>query len=351
MTIITAVVANAVVVLAEARIPTIPTADIKDSKDNPLLKRYAGSYILAYQHKNFDEFTFPLSKLEGQRPFAPKEEKTVEGPYTRLVYLMPADRSPVEVIRNYEDEILGHDGNVLYKCKREKCGGDEDHGIIKPHGGDESSLAIFLRPYNRQGMEEYSPGYCATTSNILDQRYLVAEMPDSGTYISVHAYVLKDRYYSNCDAFMGRTVVVVDIVEGKPREKNMVLIKAGDMAQQISATGSVSLYGIHFDTNKASIREESEATLQEIAKLAQQQADIKLLVVGHTDNAGTFEYNMELSQSRALAVVKVLSTKYGISAERLTPVGISFASPVSSNATQEGRALNRRVELVEDRSQ
>ena len=123
------------------------------------------------------------------------------------------------------------------------------------------------------------------------------------------------------------------------------------MAQQISDTGSVSLYGIFFDTNSASVREDSEMTLQEIVKLFEQQPDLNLLVVGHTDNAGAFEYNMNLSQNRAQSVVDELSTKYGVPQERLVPVGVSYASPVSSNATPEGQALNRRVELVENRVQ
>jgi len=85
--------------------------------------------------------------------------------------------------------------------------------------------------------------------------------------------------------------------------------------------------------------------------LIQQQPDLNLLVVGHTDNAGTFEYNMKLSQNRAQSVVEELSTKYGVAQQRLVPVGVSYASPVSSNATAEGQALNRRVELVENRAQ
>jgi OOP family OmpA-OmpF porin len=95
----------------------------------------------------------------------------------------------------------------------------------------------------------------------------------------------------------------------------------------------------------------SEATLQEIGKLFQQQPDLNLLVVGHTDNAGSFEYNMSLSQNRAQSVVDELSETYGVSADQLVPVGVSYASPVSSNATAEGQALNRRVELVENQVQ
>ena len=338
-------------------IPELPIADIEGSTDHPILKRYTGSFIVAYQRKGYDEFTFPLSKLlKGERsnhylPYTPEQVKTVEGPYTRLVYLMPTDRSPLEVIRNYQDEILDQGGNVLYDCKREECGGDKQRGISHAGGKGsnvDGSLAMFLRPRDRLGLEDYTQGWCALTAGIMDQRYLVAELPEVGTYISIQTYTIRDFHYTNCSAFVGRTVAVVDIVDGKPREKNMVTVEAGDMAQQISATGSVSLYGIFFDTNSASVREDSDATLKEIAKLFQQQPDLNLLVVGHTDNEGAFVYNMNLSQNRAQSVVDELSATYGVSPERLVPVGVSYASPVSSNSTAEGQALNRRVELVEN---
>jgi OOP family OmpA-OmpF porin len=343
-------------VFSEVIVPELPTADIEGGKDHPLLKRYADSYIVVYQQKSFDEFTFPTSKLATKTDtvgillgYSIDQSKTVEGPYTRLVYLLPVDRSPLEVLRNYQDEIVAQGGSVLYECKRKECGGDPGRGVSK--SDRKPSLAMILRPRERLGLEDYSQGFCATIGNIIDQRYLVAELPEVGAYISIHTYTIKDFYYTNCNAFKGRTVAVVDIVDGKPREKNMVTVEASDMAQQISETGSVSLYGIFFDTNSTTVREDSEATLQEIAKLSQQQPDLNLLVVGHTDNAGAFEYNMQLSQNRAQSVVDELSTKYGISQERLVPVGVSYASPVSSNATAEGQALNRRVELVENRAQ
>ncbi len=342
-------------VFSEVIIPELPTYDIEGAKDHPLLKRYADSYIVVDQRKSYDEFTFPLSKLEligkwnyaGNNPFAPKNVKTIEGPYTRLVYLIPVDRSPLEVLRNYQDEIVAQGGSVLYECKREECGGDHLRGVKT---GGSTSLAMILRPRERLGLEDYSQGFCASIADIMDQRFLVAELPEVGAYISIHTYTIKGFSYTNCNAFKGRTVAVVDIVEGKPREKNMVTVEASDMAQQISATGSVSLYGIFFDTDSSSVRQDSDATLQEIAKLFQQQPDLNLLVVGHTDNAGAFEYNMNLSQNRAQSVVDELSAKYGISPERLVPVGVSYASPVSTNATAEGQALNRRVELVDNRT-
>ncbi|HEX9802440.1 MAG TPA: OmpA family protein, partial [Gammaproteobacteria bacterium] len=116
----------------------------------------------------------------------------------------------------------------------------------------------------------------------------------------------------------------------------------------IESTGSVALYGILFDSDRATLRQESRPTLDEIAKLLKGEPKLKLLVVGHTDNVGSFTYNMDLSRQRAEAVAAELTHRYGIAASRLHPVGISFASPVASNRSEEGRARNRRVELVED---
>ena len=115
------------VVLAQLPVATIPTADRKGSKDSPLLKRYEGSFIVAYEHKSFGEFTLPLSKTRAGRPekrpskttrvYEPKNKKALEGAYTRLVYLIPAERSPLEVLRNYQDEVKSKGGKILFECK------------------------------------------------------------------------------------------------------------------------------------------------------------------------------------------------------------------------------------------
>ncbi len=78
-----------------------------------------------------------------------------------------------------------------------------------------------------------------------------------------------------------------------------------------------------------------------------QNPTLKLHVVGHTDNAGDLAMNMKLSQARAAAVVAALTTKYGVPANRLNPYGMGPYAPVASNKTDEGKAKNRRVELVE----
>ena len=131
-------------------------------------------------------------------------------------------------------------------------------------------------------------------------------------------------------------------------ETNMVTVSASEMATGIANTGSVALYGILFDFNSATVKPESMPTLEEIAKLLKGDPNLRLLVVGHTDNVGTFDFNKDLSQRRAAAVVQTLTSKFTVDAKRLTPFGVSFASPVASNKTDDGRAKNRRVQLVEN---
>jgi OmpA-OmpF porin, OOP family len=128
--------------------------------------------------------------------------------------------------------------------------------------------------------------------------------------------------------------------------KQDIVANAEAMGNDINRTGHVSLYGIFFDSGMAVIKPESEAALAQISKLLNDNESLKLYVVGHTDNVGTVDANMKLSKDRADAVVNTLVTKYGIQAARLKSYGVASLAPVASNDAEEGRAKNRRVELV-----
>lgn len=143
----------------------------------------------------------------------------------------------------------------------------------------------------------------------------------------------------------GNGQYTVNIIE-KETMKQDVVADASSMAGSIKETGKVALYGIYFDSGKAVLKSESKAALTEISKLLKADPDLKLYVVGHTDNVGKFESNMRLSMERAIAVVNALITQYGINATRLTGCGDGPTAPVASNDKEEGKALNRRVELV-----
>jgi OOP family OmpA-OmpF porin len=137
---------------------------------------------------------------------------------------------------------------------------------------------------------------------------------------------------------------VVEVADFKPA---LEVVTAEDMSAKIDQKGHIALYGIYFDFDSDQLKSESDPTLEEIAKAFQADLALNIYVVGHTDNKGTREYNEDLSKRRATAVVSKLSSKYGISSDRLVPVGVGPAAPVATNKREEGRALNRRVELVE----
>ena len=135
------------------------------------------------------------------------------------------------------------------------------------------------------------------------------------------------------------------VVEKQAMSQDIVA-NAAALAGDIQSTGHAAVYGIHFDTGSAVIKPESEAALGEITKLLQGNTTLKLHVVGHTDNVGAIDTNMKLSQARAEAVVQALVAKHGIAATRLRAAGVGPLAPVAANGAEEGRAKNRRVELV-----
>ena len=147
-------------------------------------------------------------------------------------------------------------------------------------------------------------------------------------------------------AWNGGQGVALTIVEEKAMEQ-FIVADADALLQEINLTGKAAVYGIYFDTGKAVVKPESGPALDEIAKLLQKNSDMKIYVVGHTDSVGEFDYNMGLSQRRAAAVVEVLVTQHGVDRGRLEPHGVGPLVPASTNKSEDGRSMNRRVELVE----
>jgi len=128
--------------------------------------------------------------------------------------------------------------------------------------------------------------------------------------------------------------------------KQEIVADAKAMGDDINNSGHVSVYGIFFDTGKSELKAESDSAIVQISKLLKNNPSLKLYIVGHTDNTGNFEANMELSNKRAIEVAKALVLNYGIDNERVASYGVGSLAPVASNDTEEGRAKNRRVELV-----
>jgi outer membrane protein OmpA-like peptidoglycan-associated protein len=267
----------------------------------------------------------------------------LEGAYTRLIYIVPEGRSPLEVMRNYQQEIKSSGGEILAECKNEDCGG---RLAGNDFGGNEQSLLMILYPKERVTAPAFSNGECASNIGVAEQHYTVGKLAKDGdeAVIAVLAYAVEDDLY--CKAFNGRTLVMVLVLENKVREQKMMTVSAAEMQSAIASTGRIALYGIFFDFDKVDVKPESKPALDEIAKLLTDNPDLKVLIVGHTDNVGKFDYNIKLSERRAKAVVEALKRDYGVDGARLRPAGVGMMAPTATNDTEDGRAKNRRVELV-----
>ena len=314
-----------------------PAKDAPGTKDYPDLPRYENSTILLQSQQKFGELGLQVGGLSTPVSTDPKEVRKVEGGVHRTSYHLAnqdlGKRSTLEIARNYEAAF-------------------KQAGFQPIWSGGQAEI--------RNGPPKQYYGVPALdhqlfTAGVKDRQYFCMEK--NGLFVAVFVaarsweHVMSEKSEANpwrrkvvipADS----VVIQVDVVDTRPMEDKMVFVSAAEMDKSLTASGKVALYGIRFDFNQATVKPESAPTLTEMAALLRSQPELKVLVVGHTDNAGTFEFNQDLSQRRAKAVVAELTTNHGIAADRLTPLGASFLAPVSTNRTEEGRALNRRVELV-----
>jgi outer membrane protein OmpA-like peptidoglycan-associated protein len=298
--------------------------DAKGSADHPLLPRYEGSEIVHYSTEAFTEYRLMTAPAKAYGGIAKNLDASLalEGKLTRITYRAPVDRSVLEVFRNYENALKEKGFESVYSCTKDACGGRNFNAVMAA-----------------------GPLYMLFGEYQAEQRYLAAKLsrPVGDIYAVIYAVLNKSGGGPN----KNRVMLQLDMIEMKPMEEKMVVLAADEMKAGITTDGRVAVYGILFDFDKADIRPDSKPQLEQIAKFLKGDTALEVRIVGHTDSKGGLDYNRDLSEKRASAVVKALTGQYGIAAKRLTPVGVGMAAPVATNRTEEGRAKNRRVELVE----
>ena len=305
-------------------------ADLPGSQDPPGMKRYAASEIIGYRAAKFDEFLLPLGRPTSvTAPVAYEKSVKVDGLISRYTYLAPAGRSPAELFRNYKLEFQRIGIVTLY----EKGAGEKGwFGPTLEQIADEDHVGQILA-YNEA-----------------QERVLVGKTKDAKpTYYYIFVTAYKDGVIPEALSDMvqkDRALAELVVIAPEKMEEKMMFVNAQEMSRALEDSGKVALYGILFDTDKDTLRTDSQPTLQEIAKLMTGNPQLKIRVVGHTDNQGKTDYNLDLSRRRAASVVRELTSKYGLAANRLESFGCGLYAPVASNGSEEGRAKNRRVELV-----
>ncbi|MFV0572386.1 MAG: OmpA family protein [Xanthomarina gelatinilytica] len=285
-------------------------ADKEGSQDHPLIQRFSQSYIYFYEQTSFDPYTIVTGKSDGSKLISTQE---VEGKVTRIFYSMPTEAGSVyEIYTNYLNALKSEGATILFSCKNvSNCGKyfwdylrEMDTKIQMPaYYGEE--MAYIAAKFSKDGMA-----------------YYVTIIP---------GYGLSEMGYE------------VTVVETKEMEQQISL---NGIEKAMNENGKVSLYGILFDTGSDVIKESSYTEIDLIAQYLQKNPSKKVYVVGHTDNTGSYQNNISLSERRAKAVKNVLTSKYSISAGRMTSAGVGPVAPEAKNTTEDGRKKNRRVEIV-----
>ncbi len=296
--------------------PALSQQDQPNSQDHPLLSRYEGSWINRYSQKQFETFTYPTSpalidynKLE--------QSQTVEGELTFIEYVTPEGVTATQVFRTYQTQLANAGFKVIFSCRTGECGSMPMH---------------FVR--------EYVEGSSTQIGNTMvgeKGSYLVA----SGTHENkpyIVSIIVGDDKRENAARYAINVVQVDELDTDK--------VDVASVTDRLQAEGRYAFYGIHFETNSATIQEGSAEALETISGYLHANLNTNVLIVGHTDNTGDFEYNVDLSKKRAEAVVAKLVQDHGVKASQVTPVGVGMSAPIANNANEDGRALNRRVELV-----
>jgi OOP family OmpA-OmpF porin len=262
--------------------------DVAGSKDHPLLTRYPDSRISDYE-KNYNAVSIITGKAANGSP----QTQSIEGQATVIRYFYNSAEkqpSPLQLMRNYQNAIKAIEGTVVYE--RLPAGSD----------GGETTLKV-----NANGKDIW-----------------VKVVPDIFS-APTQSYVLS----------------VVEV------EAMAQVISANAMLDALNKDGFIALY-INFDTGKSVLKTDGEATVMEIAAMLKGSPNLKVSIEGHTDNVGTAASNLTLSNARAKAVMDAI-VKGGIASNRLSSKGLGQTAPIADNRSDEGKAKNRRVELVKQK--
>ncbi len=265
---------------------------------------------------------FPyFSLIEGYRPSGLSDDRDVA--FDRYEFFDGAKIVPVEGrLTTIDAEGRGASAFQVFKTYESLVTGLGGVKVFEGTADDMDDLNLEFRDLRHR-----YPGYDTDQIGVYMLRTPASE-------IWVEAYINPSRNgpYS------------LTVVEKKALEVKAFLLPAEEMKKELDAKGHVALY-INFDFDKADIKPESQPMIDQIVKLLKDNPSLNLTVEGHTDNAGTPGYNKQLSEARAKSVVAA-QTAQGVEARRLKAAGYGQDKPVADNSTDEGRAKNRRVELV-----
>ena len=302
------------------------TTDIEGSKDYPTISRFQGAVIEFYKETKWGSYKLPVSDkgtIDWEKPMA------LDGKVTRIQYTVSKDNNSEFVMHNYKSGFAKSGYEIMISIANEELGVSD-----RPHTWKDK---YYESGGYYNGLNNVKFGLGIGFPNWKDNHsFIVARGHEDGKDIYAIIYTLVDDNY---------TLITQDVIEVEAVETGLVSVD--NISSDITKKGHIAIYGIHFETGKSTLKTESAGALTTIADYINKHPDKKFYIVGHTDNTGDFSANMTLSEDRAKSVMTELTAKYHVNIGQLKAYGVSSLVPVFSNTTEEGKAKNRRVEIVE----
>ncbi len=286
-------------------------------EDHPLISRYAGASFRNSAVVEYDQYVVPMAPLERNRL---SDTITAEGRITQLQYIVE-NRSTLEVFRNYQQALRTAGFEILFEHQAESWN---------------PTMYWVQRVYDPHGIYWKSSRSGSFVGNGF--RFLAARLSDPTGDGYVTLYLTPGR---------GDSVIIqLDVIETTPMDSGMITVDVDYLRNEIERTGVVTLHGLQFYPDSAQLTAATQPLLGEVAAFLREHPEKSFYVVGHTTTLGPHENLMRLSTERAQACVDALVREHRVDPGRLFAAGVGGLAPVATNATDEGRARNRRVELV-----
>ncbi len=289
--------------------------DIDGSSDYEGIDRIPSSWIKHYDVQEFDRYSIATTPQKNHSETL-ENKKDVEGKITRIAYSLPyGKQSPFSIYRNYQNALQSHKGTTLFSCYGNEC---NNGAYLRSAIGNSGISLHSSADYD----EDF--GYYAYEYSKDGTQYFIIVMTGQFSYEKSLSYE-------------------IHIIEVKEMEQ---VITLDYIASALDEEGRMAFYDIQFRTGSSELLPDAQNSIAFIAQYLKENPSKKIYVVGHTDNTGSHSNNMDLSQKRAEAVVRSLTSQYGIPSHQLQAEGVGPLAPVATNATDKGRQKNRRVEVV-----
>lgn len=307
--------------LSARLLPAILLLHVLQSADAQVISPFAGSDLVGEYRVDFARLYYLVPSGDDF------DSAAVEGRLFSRIYKQPENKSNLEVFRSFESALRDADFDIVTLADNRSRVEILVRGI---NGTDRN--AVDKRRYEAGG--RVTGGMPKALAATQAQEYIAASKRIDDSELLVVVSTSRSGHY------------IIEELQSAAMEEGTVALTLDVLRDAMANEGRIAIYGLYFDTGSSVLNAESGDALDTIVAYLGEHPQRHFYVVGHTDDEGSFEHNMALSSARAKAVIQAIAERLPQAARQLSSHGVGPLSPVATNDDGDGRALNRRVELV-----